>query len=141
MNDRNENHRNEKLCCQVKAALQDLDQLTNYQDHFETDSWNSRDLQKMGESRSQLDQLQSRFQSIVTEIAEADIELAVEQRLRPLQTESHRRLRLLSLELAKLPMAKQPETLARSQSNIQDHLTQLQRFLQAMADDLCNFET
>lgn len=112
----------------------------DYRDDSEADVWNSRDIQKMSALRSQLAQLQSRFQSIVTAIAEADIELAVEQRLRPFQTEAHRRLRLLSLELMKLPMAKQPETLARSQSNIQDHLTQLQRFLQAMADELCNFE-
>ncbi len=134
------NDRDEKLCCQVKAALQDLNRFMDYRDDSEADVWNSRDIQKMSALRSQLAQLQSRFQSIVTAIAEADIELAVEQRLRPFQTEAHRRLRLLSLELMKLPMAKQPETLARSQSNIQDHLTQLQRFLQAMADELCNFE-
>lgn len=108
------------------------------QDHSEADVWNSLDIQKISALQPQVAQLQSRFQDILTAIAEADIELAVEQRLRPFQTEAHRRLRLLSLELMKLPMAKQPETLARSQAHIQDHLNQLQHFLQAIADELCN---
>ncbi len=132
------NDRDEKLCCQVKAALQDLNQLMDYQDHLEAGAWNSQNLQKMSALRSQTAQLQARFQGILAAVAEADIELAVEQRLRPFQTEAHRRLRLLSLELMKLPTAKQPETLARSHSTIQDHLTQLRGFLQAMADELCN---
>ena len=82
-------------------------------------------------------QLQQQFQQILAAIAETDLTPAVEQRLRPHQTEAHRRLRLLGIEAMRLQAAKQAATVERQRSQIQAHTQALQQFIQAMADEIC----
>lgn len=88
-----------------------------------------------GTVQPQISQLQNQFQSILTATA-ADAAPSV-KRLRPYQTEAHRRLRLLGIEAMRLRTARQPATLERQRSQLQTHLTELQKFAQAMADQVC----
>lgn len=85
----------------------------------------------------QVTQLQQQFQQILAIIASLDLDPAVEQRLRPHQTEAHRRSRLLGIEAMRLQTAKQPATINRQRSQVEDHVKQLQKFVQAMADEVC----
>lgn len=82
-------------------------------------------------------QIQRQFQEILAVIAAIDLPPAVEQRLRPLQTEAHRRLRLLGIESMRLKTAKQQMTLDKVRSQLQAHIEQLQGFAQAIADEAC----
>ncbi len=84
----------------------------------------------------QVGSLQSQFQSIVSAIDAAELSPAVEQALRPYQTEAHRRLRLLSVESMKLRTARAPETVAQVRSRLKAHLDQLQQFASAIANEL-----
>lgn len=85
----------------------------------------------------QVTQLQQQFQQILAIIASLDLDPAVEQRLRPHQTEAHRRSRLLGIEAMRLQTAKQPATINRQRSQVEDHVKQLQKFVQAMVDEIC----
>lgn len=85
-------------------------------------------------------QLQSSFQKIVVSVAEFGLTPTVEQRLRPLQTEGHRRLKLAGIAGMRLKAAKQAETIATVEAQISEHLLQLQKFVEAMADELCDLE-
>lgn len=87
--------------------------------------------------QQQVAQLQQRFQQILAALAEADLAPAVEQRLRPHQTEAHRRSRLLGIEAMRLQTAKQGATIERQRSQLADHTKALQEFVQAMADEIC----
>ena len=80
--------------------------------------------------------LQVEFQQIVASLAQANLTPEVEQRLRPCQTEGHRRLRLLGIEAMRLRTAKQAETVERVRSQIEDHLAQLEKFVEAMANEM-----
>lgn len=86
-------------------------------------------------------QLQQQFQEILATIDNNDLEPAVEMQLRPLQTESHRRLRLLSIEAMRLRTAKQPATVEKTRSQLSAHVSQLLQFAQAMATEVCSSET
>lgn len=88
-----------------------------------------------GTVQQQIAQLQNQFQSILTATA-ADAGPSAKH-LRPYQTEAHRRLRLLGIEAMRLRTARQPATLERQRSQLQTHLTELQKFAQAMADQVC----
>lgn len=81
-------------------------------------------------------QLQPAFQEIVASLAGSAFDPAVEQRLRPLQTEGHRRLKLAGIAAMRLKAAKQAKTLAEARSQVSEHLLQLQKFLEAMAEML-----
>lgn len=85
----------------------------------------------------QVTQLQQQFQQVLAIIASVDLDPAVEQRLRPHQTEAHRRSRLLGIEAMRLQTAKQPATINRQRSQVEDHVKQLQKFVQAMVDEIC----
>ena len=81
-------------------------------------------------------QLQPVFQEIVARLAEAGFTPSVEQRLRPLQTEGHRRLKLAGIAAMRLQTAKRVETVLAVRAQINEHLLQLQKFLVAIADEL-----
>ena len=85
-------------------------------------------------------QLQGQFQQILANLNSCDLPPTVEMRLRPLQTESHRRLRLLGIEAIRLRTAKQATTLAKVQSQLSGHLAQLIQFADAMAKEVCSLD-
>ncbi|MGC1307797.1 MAG: hypothetical protein WA885_11245 [Phormidesmis sp.] len=87
--------------------------------------------------QQQVARFQSQFQKTLAAIAETDFPPTVEQRLRPLQTEAHRRSRLLGIEAMKLKTARSPETLTTVRSQIKAHLQPLRQFVQAIADEVC----
>ncbi|MBE9061675.1 heterocyst frequency control protein PatD [cf. Phormidesmis sp. LEGE 11477] len=80
--------------------------------------------------------MQPQFRAIIAAIEAAALSPAVEQSLRPYQTEAHRRLRLMSVEGMKLRTARSPETLAQVRSQLKAHLDQLQQFAIAMTNEL-----
>ncbi len=80
--------------------------------------------------------MQPRFQEIIRAVESAALPPAVEQKLRPYQTEAHRRLRLLSIEGMKLKTARAPETVAQVRSQLKTHLDQLEQFAIAMAKEI-----
>lgn len=112
---------------QVRALLNVLDLLTLAVSEG-VESLNVQSIQ------SEASQLQPLFQSLLQALDHA--ELADRQRIGPFQTEAHRRLRLLGVAVMQLRSAKRPETLVRVRSQLQDHLTQLQSFVQGIADVL-----
>ncbi|MGI8936553.1 MAG: heterocyst frequency control protein PatD [Phormidesmis sp.] len=116
------------LCDQVKALVRLLSGLSV---SLAADPLDANAIQQ------QQFQLQRQFQDILATVASADIDPAVEQQLRPHQTEAHRRLRLLGIEAMRLRTAKQPATLERQRSQLQTHLSELQKFVQAIADQVC----
>lgn len=116
------------LCDQVKALIRLLSELSV---SLAADPLNAGTIQQ------QQAQLQGQFQSMLATAANADIAPTIEQQLRPHQTEAHRRLRLLGIEAMRLRTAKQPATLERQRSQLQIHLSELQKFVQAMADQVC----
>ena len=116
------------VCDQVKALLRLLNELLGSL---------SADLLDANAIQQQQLQLQGQFQKMLATVAIADIDPAVEQQLRPHQTEAHRRLRLLGIEAMRLRTAKQPATLERQRSQLQTHLSELQKFVLAMADQVC----
>jgi len=82
--------------------------------------------------------LQLEFQEIITSLNQVNLAPEIEQRLRPCQTEGHRRLQLLGVGAMRLRTAKQAETVEKVRSQIEGNLTQLQKFVEAMASDLCD---
>lgn len=84
--------------------------------------------------------LQAEFQQIVASLSQANLTPEVEQRLRPCQTEGHRRLRLLGIAAMRLRTAKQVKTIEQVRSQIEDHLIQLEKFVRAMAAEMDNLE-
>ena len=121
------------LCNQIQPLLQDLSELHALlgEDTVAPSPPDAAAVQR------QVAQLQQRFQQTLAAIAETDLTPAVEQRLRPHQTEAHRRLRLLGIEAMRLQAAKQVTTVERQRSQIQAHTQALQQFIQAMADEIC----
>ncbi len=117
------------LCDQMKVLVCLLSELSA---SLAADSLNASTIQQ------QQAQLQKQFQSILATIVNTDIPPLVERQLRPYQTEAHRRLRLLGIEAMRLRTAKQPATLERQRSQLQTHLSELQKFVQAMADQVCD---
>lgn len=116
------------LCVQVKALVRLLSELS---------ASLAADLLDTNAIQQQQLQLQGQFQTMLATVASADIDPAVERQLQPHQTEAHRRLRLLGIEAMRLRTAKQPATLERQRSQLQTHLSELQKFVQAMADQVC----
>lgn len=114
---------------QVRAFLNVLDMLTLAL------SQDNEGL-KVGSIQSEIAQLQPLFQSMLQDLDRADLAPVARQRIRPFQTEAHRRSRLLGVAAMQLRSAKQPETLVRVRSQLQEHLTQLQSFIQGIADVL-----
>ncbi len=114
-----------RLCEQLQSLLCGLNELVN---HPPPDA---------ATVQRQVTQLQQQFQQTLVTVANADLDPAVEQRLRPHQTEAHRRSRLLGVEAMRLRTAKQTATINRQRSQIKDHAKQLQKFVQAMADEIC----
>ncbi len=90
--------------------------------------------QTVGQS---LSQLQQQFQEIIAAAEAARLNPQIEQRIRPFLTEGHRRLRLAGIAAMQLRTAKQPATVEKQRSLIQAHLSQLQQFAQAIADEVC----
>ena len=84
-----------------------------------------------------INQLQRQFQEIIAAAEAACIDPQIEQRVRPFLTEGHRRLRLAGIAAMQLRTAKQPVTVKKQRSLIQAHLSQLQQFAQAIADEVC----
>ena len=82
-------------------------------------------------------QLQLEFQKIVASLNQTSLAPEVEQRLRPCQTEGHRRLQLLGVGAMRLRTAKRTETIVSVRSQIESDLTQLQKFVEAMVAELC----
>lgn len=82
----------------------------------------------------QTDAMQPQFQAIIEAIEAADLSSAVEQTLRPYQTEAHRRLRLIKVEGMRLRTARAPETIAQVRSQLRAHIEQLQQFAITMAN-------
>ena len=78
--------------------------------------------------QAQIVRLQRDFQRIVSDLDDADIDPAIEQRLRPCQTEAHRWLRLLGVNAMRLRTAKQPERIDQERSQLAHQLTQLHPF-------------
>lgn len=87
-------------------------------------------------TQTEIAQLQPLFQALLQAIEQAELASADRQRIRPFQTEGHRRLRLLGVAAMQLRSAKRPETLVRVRSQLQAHLTQLHSFIQGIADVL-----
>lgn len=85
----------------------------------------------------QLPLLQRQFQQMIEASEGTHIDPQVEQRLRPFLTEGHRRLRLAGVEAMRLRAVKQPAMVQKQRSHIQAHLDQLQKFAQAIADEIC----
>ena len=81
-------------------------------------------------------QLQQQFSQVIAAIAATSLSEAQNAQLRPCQTEAHRRLRLLGVEVMKIRTAKQPETLAATRSQVIGHLEEIQAFVQKMAQVL-----
>lgn len=79
-----------------------------------------------------LSQLQNQFQAIISAVDSSDIDPKAEQSLMSYQTEAHRRLRLMTVEAMRLRTARQPQTVERVRSQLKDHLSQVQQFVQAM---------
>ena len=82
----------------------------------------------------QANQLQAQFHDIVTVATTADMSPQIEQRIRPLKTEAHRRLRLLGVEAMRFQSAKQPANIEKCRTQMQAHLFQIRQFMQAIAD-------
>ena len=114
------------LCQTVRSLLED------------TRNLQSEIAESSQAASSQVVQLQSQFQQIVAGLSESDFNPTVERRLRPLQTEGHRQLKLAGIAAMRLKTAKQPQTVAAMQSQVIEHLSQLQNFLESMASELCN---
>jgi len=83
-------------------------------------------------------QLQTQFQKLLAITTADDMNPEIEARVRPLQTEAYRRLRLLTMEVTRLQTAKQPATVEKSRSQINDHLNALLQFAQGIADEVCD---
>ncbi len=84
----------------------------------------------------QASSLQPQFRLIVEAIDTSEFSSAVEQTLRPYQTEAHRRLRLLNVESMKLKTARAPETVSQARLRLKNHVAQLQQFVSAIADEI-----
>ncbi|MGB3292068.1 MAG: hypothetical protein WBB01_03630 [Phormidesmis sp.] len=125
---------NSRLCNQVQSLLQGLGELHRLLALTEGTAPQPLDTVAV---EQQVAQLQQRFQQILATVAQVDLAPAVEQRLRPHQTEAHRRSRLLGIETMRLKTAKQAVTLERQRSQLKTHTSALQQFAQAMADELC----
>lgn len=82
--------------------------------------------------------LQQQYQEIIATFESIRIDPQVEQRIRPFLTEGHRRLRLAGVEAMRLQAAKQTATVEKQRSLITAHLDQLQKFAQAIADEVCS---
>ncbi|MEM8501533.1 MAG: hypothetical protein AAF716_00085 [Cyanobacteria bacterium P01_D01_bin.1] len=80
--------------------------------------------------------VQSQFQEIIEATSLADLPLPIEQKMRPYQTEAHRRLRLLSVASMKLKTARAPDTVAQVRSQLEAHLEQIEQFAIAMANEI-----
>lgn len=115
------------LCKAVRSLLNDLHSL---QAEIAKDSQ---------AASSQVVRLQPQFQWIVTNLSESDFTPVVERRLRPLQTEGHRQLKLAGIAAMRLKAARQPSTVTSTQSQVIEHLSQLEKFLESMASELCDF--
>jgi len=84
-----------------------------------------------------ISQLQHQFQAIIAAAEAACLDPQIEQRIRPSLTEGHRRLRLAGIAAMQLRTAKQPASVEKQRSLIQAHLSQLQQFARAIADEVC----
>ena len=73
------------------------------------------------------------FQNVVASLAAADLTPAMEQRVRPAQTEAHRLLRLMGVDAMRLSAAKQPETMERLRSQLLSQTERLQGFIEVIA--------
>lgn len=111
--------------CLLQTALQPTSHQPEKEQHTQTLS-------------SQVIQLQPQFQRIVTRLSESNLTPAIEQKLRPLQTEGHRQLKLAGISAMRLKTAKQAQTTLAMRSQVNQHLSQLQVFLESMAQELCN---
>ena len=122
-----------RLCDRVQSLLEGLKELHIL---LEADTVAPRPPDAVAVQR-QVVQLQQRLRQILAMIAETDLTPAIEQRLRPHQTEAHRRSRLLGIEAMRLQAAKQTATIERQRSQLQAHTQALQQFIQVIADEVC----
>ncbi len=118
-------HSAHELCSLVQSFLTNINELAVI-----PDDWTATFVE-------QLTELQQQFQQIIEAFEATRIDPQAEQRLRPFLTEGHRRLRLAGVEAMRLRAAKQPATIEKQRSHIQAHLDQLQKFAQAIADEVC----
>jgi hypothetical protein len=82
-------------------------------------------------------QLQRQFQGLIAMLSDDNgLTVQVEQRIRPYQTEAHRLLRLLGVDSLRWQAAKQPATVESLRSRLAQQLSQLQAFVQAIANEL-----
>ncbi|MEL6814510.1 MAG: hypothetical protein AAFP03_06825 [Cyanobacteria bacterium J06598_3] len=116
----------ERAVSQVRALLNVLESLTL----AVSQGAESLDVQCI---QAEIARLQPSFQSLLQAVEQAELADADRQQIRPLQTEAHRRLRLLGVAAMQLRSAKRSERLAKVRSQLQDHLTQLQAFIQGIA--------
>ncbi|MEL6551910.1 MAG: heterocyst frequency control protein PatD [Cyanobacteria bacterium J06621_11] len=114
----------EQLLIQLKRQLQ-----TSVQEQPTSPPTMNADAQAVSQS---LRQLQNQFQAIISAVDSGDIDPKAEQSLMSYQTEAHRRLRLMTIEAMRLQTARQPQTVERVRSQLKDHLSQVQQFVQAM---------
>lgn len=127
------------LCQLAEEFVRSLEQLQQIADRPATTSTNKENVEQ-AQSTDILQrslQLQTQFQEILAIVTTDDINPQTEARLRPLQTEAHRRLRLLSMEATKLKTAKQPATIEKTRSQLTRHLASLMQFAQAIQSEAC----
>lgn len=127
------------LCQLAQEFVRSLEQLQQITDAPATTS-TKKETVEQSQSTDILQrslQLQTQFQEILAIVATDGINPQTEARLRPLQTEAHRRLRLLSMEATKLKTAKQPATIEKTRSQLTQHLTSLMQFAQAIQSEAC----
>jgi len=85
---------------------------------------------------SQQQTCQRLFQEIVTHLADADLTPTADACIRPAQTEAHRLLRLMGVDVMRLKAAKRPEVAKKLRSQLLNQTERLQGFGQAMLEAL-----
>ena len=125
------------LCAAVRSLSRNIHEL---QQSLIADSASERENSVAKIAPQQVAQLQLEFQKIVASLNDVNLTPEKEQRLRPCQTEGHRRLQLLGVGAMRLRTAKQSKTIMSVRSQIDNNLTQLQKFVEAMAAELCDVD-
>ncbi|MEM6449337.1 MAG: hypothetical protein AAF703_03385 [Cyanobacteria bacterium P01_D01_bin.105] len=91
--------------------------------------------------RDRLLQCQPMFQQVMSCLAEVRLTPAVEQRLRPAQTEAHRLIRLMGVDAMRFQTAKQPESFEKVRAQLLSKTERLQGFVQVLAKAISETST
>ena len=131
-----------QLNAQITVFLQQLQSLiADFQPQATENSSKSKALESVASTSTanapvQVMQLQQQFLQVIEAIAATSLSESQSVQLRPCQTEAHRRLRLLGVDVMKLKTAKQAETRAAAHRQIVAHLEEIRAFAQKMTQIL-----